>query len=151
MCKTCNQQIGRPIKKRKARRRGRMNGLNQKDVTTLVTNDVLPATAGAVAASYVPAILAKAKQAKLAKYGNYISLVAGAVLGTTQKGMLGRFGLGMAIGGTAGIAKDLMDGSDKKTSGLGLLPAGVPSFRIMGPAPVPTTTTTEAVQAVKVQ
>lgn len=92
----------------------------------MVTEDLLPITAGYVAGNFLPGLVLKNNP----QYANYLALGLGAVLGT-QKGMLAKLGLGMAVKGASGVVADLMDGSGG-VQGLGLLPPGVPSVRISG-------------------
>ena len=92
----------------------------------MVTEDLLPITAGFVAGNFLPGLVLKNSP----QYGNYLALGLGALLGASQKGMLAKVGLGMAVKGASGVVADLMDGSG--VSGMGLLPPGVPSVRISG-------------------
>lgn len=139
MCTACQNRVNgmknKKKKRRVTRRRRSIRGLDSQGITQLFTDTVLPGAGGAVAAAYIPKMLVKAKQEKMAKNSNYIAVLAGGLLAATQKGPVGAFGAGMAISGTAGVINDLLDGSDKTgggANGLGLLPGGVPSYRILG-------------------
>lgn len=135
MCTACQNRVNgmknKKKKRRVTRRRRSIRGIDSASLTTLFTDTVLPGAAGAVAATYIPKMLVKAKQEKMAKYSNYIAVLGGGLLAVSQKGAVGALGAGMAIGGTAGVINDLLDGSGG-ANGLGLLPGGVPSYRILG-------------------
>jgi hypothetical protein len=112
-------------KKSKSMKRRRISGISKKGFGKMVTEDLLPITAGFVAGNFLPGLVLKNNP----QYGNYLALGLGALLGT-QKGMVAKLGLGMAVKGASGVVADLMDGSG--VSGMGLLPPGVPSVRISG-------------------
>ena len=113
-------------KTKKTMKRRRISGINKKGIGKMLTEDLLPITAGFVAGNFLPTLVLKNNP----QYANYLALGLGAVLGT-QKGMLAKLGLGMAVKGASGVVADLMDGSGG-VQGLGLLPPGVPSVRISG-------------------
>lgn len=125
MCKSCSMNGYGRKKSKKTMKRRRISGISKKGISKLVTEDLLPVTAGYVAGKYIPGLILKNQP----QYENYLALAAGALLGATQKGMVAKLGLGMAVKGAAGVVGDLMDGS---VNGLGLLPPGVPSVRISG-------------------
>lgn len=116
-------------KPQRRRRRGAIRGaFSQKGLTNMVTQDLVPVTAGYVLGQFLPGLLAKISPAA-AKYSHYISLGAGAVLGVTQKGAISRAGLGLAANGAVKLIGDLTDGMN---GGMGLLPPSSPSYRIAG-------------------
>lgn len=126
MCTSCSKMNGYGRKKlKKTMKRRRISGISKKGFGKMVTEDLLPITAGYVAGNFLPGLVLKNNP----QYANYLALGLGAVLGT-QKGMLAKLGLGMAVKGASGVVADLMDGSS--VQGLGLLPPGVPSVRISG-------------------
>jgi hypothetical protein len=112
--------------KKKTMKRRKISGISKKGIGQMVTQDLLPVTAGYVAGNFLPGLILKNSP----QYANYLALGLGALLGASQKGMLAKVGLGMAVKGAAGVVTDLMDGSN--VNGLGLLPPGVPSVRISG-------------------
>ncbi len=126
MCTSCSKSMnGYGKKTKKTMKRRRISGINKKGIGKMLTEDLLPITAGYVAGNFLPTLVLKNNP----QYANYLALGLGAVLGT-QKGMLAKLGLGMAVKGASGVVADLMDGSG--VSGMGLLPPGVPSVRISG-------------------
>jgi len=128
MCTSCSKSMnGYGKNKKKTMKRRRISGINQKGIGKMVTEDLLPITAGFVAGNFLPGLVLKNSP----QYGNYLALGLGALLGASQKGMLAKVGLGMAVKGASGVVADLMDGSGS-VQGLGLLPPGVPSVRISG-------------------
>lgn len=58
--------------------------------------------------------------------GNLVKLAAGTFM-ATQGGMLGGLGVGLASNGAAGFVQPALE-----SAGLGLLPPGVPSYRVNG-------------------
>lgn len=104
-------------------KRKRIGKFSQKNLTDMVTQDLLPVTAGYVGGNMLIAQFGD----RLPVPGRWLKLGLGAVLGVTQRGILSRVGLGLAAAGAVELVSDAVNGP-----GMGLLPPGQPSYFLNG-------------------
>lgn len=106
----------------------RISGVKGSSIQKMVTDDLLPVAGGYIGATVVDTLLGKIAP-KATQYSQWAKLGLGAVLGVTQKGMLSKVGLGIAVAGVTDIAGDIL-----KKDTVGLFPAGRPSYLVAGVA-----------------
>lgn len=121
MCKQCAKVNG---KKKMAKRRRRISGLNTKGLMATAQNDILPIAGGYFAADFIST---KVTNATYVKYKRWVHLLGGAIIAGTQKGIVQKLGIGIAANGVVETVSDAMAGR-----GLGLLPPGQPMYRLSG-------------------
>ena len=107
-------------------KRKRIAGFNSKGVQSMVTNDLLPVAGGYLLGNLLVDKILEKVSPENAKYARWVKIAGGAFLGVSQKGMLAKAGLGLATSGVVELVGDSI-------AGVGLLPAGRPSYYISGP------------------
>jgi len=113
-------------------KRRRISGVSSKGLQNTLVNDVLPVAGGYVLGNMVLDKVLEKASPDMAKYGRWLKLGLGAFLASTQKGMVSRAGLGLAVAGVAEVAAD-------SVSGVNLLAPGRSSYFMSGqdtPGPI---------------